>query len=192
MSSRCATGPVLNFHAVQPHPGPLDTRPSARWRLYSFMAASRWLLAPSWGGPSSAWGRTGYQGSLLISAFDAKIWWNQDECNKAQRRVLLLRHTSAEVILNCMEGRAAALRVKKLNLANPPPWADPLEPTAQRRCAGPPHQEGLASFRARVGTQPVRLFWVSGLPPRGPTLVRGLLRRAGDVPLLTPLGDVNP
>ena len=41
-----------------------------------------------------------------------------------QRRVLLLRRTSAESISDCMEGRPTALKVKQLRMDTPPPWSD--------------------------------------------------------------------
>ena len=41
-----------------------------------------------------------------------------------QRRILLLRRTSAESISDCMEGRPTALKVKQLRMDTPPPWSD--------------------------------------------------------------------
>ena len=59
-----------------------------------------------------------------FSALDAKVCWDGEDFMEVQRRVLLLRRTAAEVIILCQSGKSADLRVKKLNLIAPPPWAD--------------------------------------------------------------------
>jgi hypothetical protein len=116
----------------------------------AFTAASRWLLGPrgvDWhrlcGGPTT---RTMAFRHLAVantfSALDARVRWGEDELMEIQRRVLLLRRTAAEVITICQGGKSADLRVKKLNLDAPPPWADspwrPAQPAPEhhRHCRG--------------------------------------------------------
>jgi hypothetical protein len=128
---------------------PLERRPSARARMMAFTAASRWLLGPrgvDWhqlcGGPTRTMAFRHLAVANTFSALDARVRWDENEFMEIQRRVLLLRRTAAEVITNCQGGRSADLRVKKLNLVAPPPWADspwrPDRPAPEhhRHCRG--------------------------------------------------------
>ena len=152
---------------------PLDARPTARSRLrhfYGGLPLAHDAVGCGYAGPEGwSFDQSPCFRHLAVSntlaALDAQILWDLDEMIEMQRRVLLLRRTSAESISGCMEGRPTALRVKQLRMDTPPPLDGfPLE--------------ALSSWVAvRQG----------GRPPGGH---RGQ-RAAARVPLLLPMGGLR-